>query len=346
MAKTKLRTEVKANAKKKAKAASPKIAAKPVPDFVYYIHIAATPEKVWQALTDNQLITRYFFGHTIQSDWKLGSDLQFFRPDGQAADYGKITQYMPNQALAYTFEMAGDKTKRSKPTEVKFEILPVLGGVKLMLTHFNLTNLDTEKNPFTLRGLNNGWPAIVSNLKSIVESGKACLDMSLMDMTGNIRLPKRDGNTMNLTTQPERVKWPETHYVFFEKVGPFMETAKQAWDALHGMAPTLMKENKVTKFMALYRFKPDTYRAGLALTAKPKKVPAGMAYKKFKGGEYAKWVLTGPYTDLPEACGYVFDMFLPVHKIKMRNGWCIENYTNDPEKTPEKDLITEILIPV
>lgn len=346
MANAKLKARVKVNGKKASKAAPSKTTAKPVPDFVYFIHIASTPEKVWQALTDNAFITQYFFGHTIQSEWKPGASLQFFRPDGAAADHGKITVYNPPRALAYSFEMPGDKTKRSKPTEVKFEILPMLGGVKLILTHTNLTQLDTEKNPFTLRGLNNGWPAILSNLKSVLESGKACLDMAQMDMTGNITLPKRGGGSMNLTTQPQDVKWPETHYVFFEKVGPFMETAKQAWDALHEVVPALMKENKVTQFMALYKFKPDTYRAGLALAAKPKKLPAGMGYEKFKGGSYAKWVLTGPYADLPEACGYVFDMFLPVHQIKMRNGWCIENYTNDPEKTPEKDLVTEIHIPV
>ena len=346
MANAKLKARVKVNGKKTTKAAPSKITAKPVPDFIYYIHIGAGPEKVWEALTDNQFIPLYFFGHTIKADWKLGSELRFHRPDGSPADHGRITRFEPSKVLSYTFEMQGDKTKRTKPTEVKFEVLPMLGGVKLMLTHTNLTHLDVEANPFTLRGLNNGWPAILSNLKSVLETGKGILDMSQMSMDGTITLPKRDGASMNLTTQPQDVKWPETHYVFFEKVGPFMETAKQTWDALHDVIPTFMKENKVTKFMALYKFKPDTYRAGLALAAKPKKVPAGMGYEKFKGGQYAKWVLTGPYTDLPEACGYIYDLFLPVHQIKMRQGWCIENYTNSPETTPEKDLVTEILIPV
>ncbi len=344
MAKTKLKSRVKTNGKKTA--GEKKAAAKPAPDFTYYIHIGAGPEKVWEALTDNQFIPLYFFGHTIKADWKLGAELRFHRPDGSPADYGKITRFEPSKVLAYTFQMPGDKTKRAKPTEVAFEILPMLGGVKLMLTHTNLTNLDTEKNPFTLRGLNNGWPAIVSNLKSVLETGKSILDMSQMGMDGNLRLPKKDGGHMSLTTEPQEVKWPATHYVFVEKVGPFMETAKEAWNALHPAVPKIVENSKITGYMALYKFKPETYRAGVAVASKPKHLPEGFSYELFKGGNYAKWVLTGPYTDLPEACGYVFDKFLPEKKIRMRKGWCIENYTNDPRITPEKDLVTEILIPV
>lgn len=277
---------------------------------------------------------------------EVGSVINFVTTEGSGSDYGKITRCEPNKALAYTFQWTGDKLKRSKPTEVAFEILPMLGGVKLMLTHTNLLEADTVENPFTLRGLNNGWPAILSNLKSVVETGKGILDMSQMGPDGHLKLPKTNGGYMTLTTEPQPVKWPANHYVFIEKVGPFMETAKQAWDALHPLMPDLEKDHKVTGSMALYKFKPETYRAGLILASKPKNLPPGMAYEKVPGGKYAKWVLTGPYQDLPEACGYVFDKFIPQHKIKMRKAWCIEHYTNDPRKIAEKDLVTEILVPV
>src|SRR6185295_6133011 len=105
--------------------------------YIYAIHIKATPKQVWAALTENRVIKKYFFNHTIQSGWKLGAELRFFRPDGTPADYGKITKFKPGKVLAYTFRMPGDKTKRFKPTEVGFEILPMLGGVKLLLTHRN-----------------------------------------------------------------------------------------------------------------------------------------------------------------------------------------------------------------
>ncbi len=345
MAKMKLKARMKTNGKK-APAAQVKKAAKPQPDFHYYIHIATTPEKLWEALTDNRFIPQYFFGYAIQSDWKVGSSLSFVTSEGSGSDYGKITLCEPPKVLAYTFQWTGDKLKRSKPTEVKFEILPMLGGVKLMLTHTNLLEGDTIENSFTLGGLNNGWPAILSNLKSLLETGKTILDMSQMGPEGRLKLPKSAGGYMDLTTEPQTVKWPATHYVFTEKVGPFMETAKQAWDELHLKVPAILEHNKITGYMALYKFKPDTYRAGVAVASKPKNLPEGFVYEKFKGGKYAKFILTGPYSELPEACGYVFDKFLPEKKIKMRNAWCVENYTNDPSKTAEKDLVTEILIPV
>lgn len=151
---------------------------------------------------------------------------------------------------------------------------------------------------------------------------------------------------MNLTTEPQTVTWPETHYIFIEKVGPFMETAKQAWDELHPNVPAILERNKIVGFMALYKFKPDTYRAGVAVAEKPANLLMGMTYEKFTGGQYGKFILTGPYSDLPEACGYVFNKYVTEKKVKMRETWCIENYTNDPRMTPEKDLVTEILIPV
>lgn len=346
MAKTKMKNRVKADGKRKVKMAPGEKAAEPQPDFVYYIHVAAPPEKVWEALTDNKFIPLYFFGHTIRTDWKVGSSLRFHRPDGTPADYGKVTGFQPLKVLSYTFQWPSDKLKRANPTEAKFELLPMLGGVKLMLTHTHLLEGDTLENPFTLGGLNNGWPALLSNLKSVLETGNPCLDMSQMNPDGSLKPSRRGGGYMNLTTEPQSVTWPPAHYVFIEKVGPFMETAKQAWDTLNSLAPEIKGHNKITGYMALYHFRPDTYRAGVALDAKPKNLPQGMEYENFTGGKYVKFVLTGPYSDLPEACGIVFDKILPGKKIKMRNDWCIEHYVNDPRTTPEKDLNTEILIPV
>jgi DNA gyrase inhibitor GyrI len=152
---------------------------------------------------------------------------------------------------------------------------------------------------------------------------------------------------MKLTPKPSKVAWPAIHYVFIEKIGPFQETAPAAWNGLHELVPTISEKNKITGYTSLYKFKPKmTYRAGVSVAAKPKTLPKGMKYGKFKGGKYARFVLTGPYSDLPEACGYIFNEYAPGKKIRMRNDWCIENYMNDPKITPEKELITQILIPV
>jgi DNA gyrase inhibitor GyrI len=151
---------------------------------------------------------------------------------------------------------------------------------------------------------------------------------------------------MKLTKVPKIVKWPATHYVFIEKVGPFQNTAPKAWDSLHKLVPALKEKNKITTYFSLYKFKPKmTYRAGVGVSAKPKGLPKGMKYEKFKGGKYSRFVLTGPYSELPEACGIVFDI-VKTKPIKMRPDFCIENYVNDPTKLkPGEEPITQILIP-
>lgn len=148
----------------------------------------------------------------------------------------------------------------------------------------------------------------------------------------------------NLTEVPDIVTWPETHYVFIEKIGPFQNTAPQAWKELHQLVPRISERNKITGYMSLYKVGPKIYRAGVSLAAGPENLPEGLQYAKFTGGKYSRFVLTGPYSNLPEACGRVFDIVSET-KIQLRDDYYIENYANDPRTTPEQQLVTEILIP-
>ncbi len=149
---------------------------------------------------------------------------------------------------------------------------------------------------------------------------------------------------MNLTENPEIVTWPETHYVFVEKIGPFMQTASQAWQTAHSFAPALAQHNQLLRYMSLYKVGPKIYRAGFGLSAPPVELPEGLAYELFRGGKYCRFVLTGPYSDLPKASGRVFEIATQ-KKIPQREDFNIENYTNNPQTTPEDQLVTEILIP-
>jgi len=149
---------------------------------------------------------------------------------------------------------------------------------------------------------------------------------------------------MKLTEEPEVVIWPETHFVFIEKIGPFMDNAPDAWHEAHSLAPALLERNQITGYMSLYKVGPKVYRAGFSLAAPPVQLPEGFGYVKFSGGKYSRFILTGPYSDMPEASGRVFEM-VTEKKIQIRDDYNIENYVNDPRKTPEEQLITEILVP-
>jgi AraC family transcriptional regulator len=87
------------------------------------------------------------------------------------------------------------------------------------------------------------------------------------------------------------------------------------------------------------------YEAGLAVASPPEKMPKGLAYKKIKPGNYARFLLTGPYSQIWAAFSQIFKT-LGTSEVTLRPEFCIENYLNDPKVTPEKELLTELLVPV
>ncbi len=149
---------------------------------------------------------------------------------------------------------------------------------------------------------------------------------------------------MNLTENPEIVNWPEMHYVFIEKIGPFMQAAPEAWNNAHRFVPAVAEHNKITGYMTMYKRGPQIYHAGFSLEAAPRNLPEAFTYVKFEGGKYSRFVLTGPFTQLPAASGRVFEI-VAEKGIKMRDNFCIEHYVTDPSTTPEDKTITHILIP-
>jgi predicted transcriptional regulator YdeE len=149
---------------------------------------------------------------------------------------------------------------------------------------------------------------------------------------------------MHLSEMPEVMIWPETEYVFVEKQGPFQVNAPQAWHAAHALADALRKRNRITGYLSLYKVHTQIYRAGFALDAPPVELPARLSYEHFKGGKYSRFVLKGPYSELPRATGRVFEI-VTERAIEQRDDFCIEYYVTDPRTTAEENLITEILIP-
>jgi effector-binding domain-containing protein len=149
---------------------------------------------------------------------------------------------------------------------------------------------------------------------------------------------------MNLNEVPETVTWPETHYVFVEKIGPFPTNAPQAWQSFHQSVAAIAEHNRIIGYMSLYKIGPKIYRAGVSLAAAPAKLPQDLGYMKFAGGKYTRFVLTGSYTNLGHATGRVMEMIAQT-KLPLRDDFFIENYLNDPRTTPEEQLITEILVP-
>lgn len=146
--------------------------------FVYVTYIATTPEKLWEALTSSAYTENYFFGSSIQSEWHEGSEITYSR-NGQVSDYGKILKIDRNHVLSFTWTYVGDGVEGKLPSRVTFELKQLKETVKLTLRHENLQPGDIVDRDDTFEGLNNGWPAILSNLKSLLETGKTLPAVSI-----------------------------------------------------------------------------------------------------------------------------------------------------------------------
>ncbi|KGJ72948.1 ArsR family transcriptional regulator [Cryobacterium roopkundense] len=133
--------------------------------YVYVTYIRASSEDVWQALTDADLTARYW-GHANVSDWQPGSPWEHRRVDGSGAIdvTGMVLEAEPPTRLVITFADSDDD-KPGGPSVVTFLVEPHENIVRLTVTHENLPNTDM------LNGISRGWPAVLANLKSLLETG-------------------------------------------------------------------------------------------------------------------------------------------------------------------------------
>jgi uncharacterized protein YndB with AHSA1/START domain len=140
----------------------------PRPEFVYVTYIETTPEKLWEALTSSEFSRQYWFGTELRTDWKIGSPFALVM-NGTTTDDGKILEADPPRRLSYSFRhVLDDEMRNERPTKVVFAIEPHGKFVKLTLTHEGFA--ESSK---LLDGISKGWPAILSSLKSLLESGHA-----------------------------------------------------------------------------------------------------------------------------------------------------------------------------
>lgn len=136
-------------------------------EFTYTTYIRATPEKLWQALVDADITRRYWFGVRVESDWKLGSPVRLLAPDGTLWDHGVVLAYEPCRRLSYTWITLMPDLDGEPPTRLNMELEPVGPEVRLTLTHAGF-----EPGSRLLDSVREGWPALLSCLKSLLETGE------------------------------------------------------------------------------------------------------------------------------------------------------------------------------
>jgi uncharacterized protein YndB with AHSA1/START domain len=139
------------------------------PSLVYTIYIASTPAKVWQALTSAEFSRQYFFGNSVDIEQKVGGAFIVRTPDGALHISGEVIACEPEQKLTVTFNVNWPALiEKLGQTLVTYEIEQAGDAVRLTLTEAHERELGDD----ILSGGRQGWPAILSSLKSVLETGK------------------------------------------------------------------------------------------------------------------------------------------------------------------------------
>jgi uncharacterized protein YndB with AHSA1/START domain len=145
----------------------------PRSSFVYVTYIRTTPEKLWSALTDDtEFMKQYWFGVHCDSAWTAGSSWKMLHPDGRILDAGEIVEAEPPKRLVIRWQHQDKPELKAEGASLcTMELEPVGSAVKLSITH------TIEREPSNLIvAVSGGWPKIISNLKSLLETGSTALN--------------------------------------------------------------------------------------------------------------------------------------------------------------------------
>lgn len=139
--------------------------------FVYVTFIRTTPERLWSALTDPSQMEEYWFGMQIKTEWKAGAEWQMVFPDGRVADTGEILEVdRPKRIRLKWRNEFKPELKAEGFSLCTMEIEPAGAAVRLTITH----TIERADSKF-IRAVSGGWPKILSNLKSLLETGEVAL---------------------------------------------------------------------------------------------------------------------------------------------------------------------------
>jgi uncharacterized protein YndB with AHSA1/START domain len=138
-----------------------------VPKTVYVTYIATTPEKVWEALTSTAFTSRYF-NRDVEIEPRVGGAFAMRLPDGGYDIRGRVIEWDPLRRLSMTWAVDFEEFRELPESLVTYEIEPMGPSVRLTMTEAH----QWEVPDTILAGGRQGWPYILSSLKSVLETGK------------------------------------------------------------------------------------------------------------------------------------------------------------------------------
>jgi uncharacterized protein YndB with AHSA1/START domain len=142
--------------------------------FVYVTYIRTAPEKLWAALTQPEFTRQYWFGVTMDSAWTTGADWKMKYPDGSVVDSGSIIEADPPRRLVIKWRNEWKPEFNAEGySRCTMELEQTNDVVKLSIVH----EIDVPNSRLINEGVSNGWPKIISNLKSLLETGSVAMPL-------------------------------------------------------------------------------------------------------------------------------------------------------------------------
>jgi len=140
--------------------------------FVYVTYIRTTADKLWSALTkDAEFMKQYWFGNHCESQWTAGSSWRMVSEDGAVLDAGEIVEANPPKRLVIRWQnQFRPELKAEGESLCTMELEPMGAAVKLSITH----TMERDPSKF-IAAVSGGWPKVISNLKSLLETGSIAL---------------------------------------------------------------------------------------------------------------------------------------------------------------------------
>ena len=156
-------------------ASSPQASSPQGSSYVYVTFIRTTPQKLWTALTDPAFTKQYWFGMHQETDWKPGAPWRMVYPDGRVSDAGELLEVDPPRRLVIKWRNEWKPEMKAEGyARCVMELEPVGDAagdaVKLTITH-SMERPDSQ----LIHAVSGGWPKVLSNLKSLLETGEVVL---------------------------------------------------------------------------------------------------------------------------------------------------------------------------
>ena len=140
--------------------------------FVYVIYIRTTPEKLWQTLLDPEFTRQFWVGTRQECDWKAGASWKLMLPDGRVGDSGEVLEFDPPRRLVLSWRNEFKPELHEEGySRMTYTLEPQGESVKLTVLH-EMGKPDSK----LIEGVSNGWPHLLSSLKSLLETGESLVE--------------------------------------------------------------------------------------------------------------------------------------------------------------------------